>query len=92
MDRRAFIGTLAGSLLAAPLVAEAQQAGKMYRIGYLSTRSSTAPLLRRSGKGCANSGGLKGRISSSSIDLQRAGSIGCPPSRLSWSDSRWTSS
>ncbi len=35
MDRRAFIGTLAGGLLAAPLAAEAQQAGKMYRIGFL---------------------------------------------------------
>jgi ABC-type uncharacterized transport system substrate-binding protein len=35
MDRRAFIGTLAGGLLAAPLAAEAQQAGKIYRVGYL---------------------------------------------------------
>jgi len=37
MDRRAFIGTLAGGLLAAPLAAEGQQAGKVYRIGVLST-------------------------------------------------------
>jgi putative ABC transport system substrate-binding protein len=36
MDRRAFLGTLTGSLLAAPLAAEAQQAGKVYRVGYLS--------------------------------------------------------
>ncbi len=28
MDRRAFIGALAGGLLAAPLAAEAQQAGQ----------------------------------------------------------------
>ena len=35
MDRRAFIGTLAGGLLAAPLAAQAQPAGKVYRIGYL---------------------------------------------------------
>ncbi len=34
MDRRVFIGSLAGGLLAAPLAAEAQkQAGKVYRIG-----------------------------------------------------------
>ena len=46
MDRRAFIGTLAGSVLAAPLAAEAQQPGKVYRIGYLSSsRSSANPQL-----------------------------------------------
>ena len=36
MDRRTFLGTLSGSLLAAPLAAEAQQAAKIARIGYLS--------------------------------------------------------
>jgi putative ABC transport system substrate-binding protein len=36
MDRRRFISTIAGSLLAAPLAAEAQpQPGKVYRIGFL---------------------------------------------------------
>jgi putative tryptophan/tyrosine transport system substrate-binding protein len=40
MDRRAFIGTLAGGLLAAPLAAEGQQTGKVYRIGMLETRST----------------------------------------------------
>jgi putative ABC transport system substrate-binding protein len=35
--RRAFLGTLAGGLLAAPLAAEAQQAAKIARIGYLAT-------------------------------------------------------
>ncbi len=40
IDRRAFIATLAGGLLAAPLVAEAQQvAGKVPRIGLLSVGS-----------------------------------------------------
>jgi putative ABC transport system substrate-binding protein len=34
--RRAFIGTVAGGLLAAPLAAEAQQAAKIARIGYLA--------------------------------------------------------
>ncbi len=37
MDRREFIGTLAGGLVAAPLGAGAQQAGRVYRIGYLGT-------------------------------------------------------
>src|SRR2546425_268497 len=36
MDRREFIVTLAGGLLAAPFAAEAQQAAKIARIGYLS--------------------------------------------------------
>ena len=40
MDRRAFIGTVAGALLAAPLVAEAQPAGKVWRIGLLSYAAS----------------------------------------------------
>jgi putative ABC transport system substrate-binding protein len=35
MDRRAFLGTLAGSLLAAPLAAEAQQTERMRRVGVL---------------------------------------------------------
>ena len=39
MDRRTFIGTLAGGLLTAPLAAEAQPAGKVPRIGLLSPAS-----------------------------------------------------
>ena len=35
ISRRTFVGTLAGSLLAAPLAAEAQQAGKVRRVGFL---------------------------------------------------------
>jgi len=35
VTRRAFITTLGSGLLAAPLVAEAQQVGKVYRIGIL---------------------------------------------------------
>jgi putative ABC transport system substrate-binding protein len=35
MNRRTFLGALTGGFLAAPLAAEAQQAGKFYRIGYL---------------------------------------------------------
>jgi putative ABC transport system substrate-binding protein len=36
VDRRAFIGTVAGGLLAAPLAAEAQPAGTVWRIGLIS--------------------------------------------------------
>jgi putative ABC transport system substrate-binding protein len=41
VDRRAFLGTLTGGLLAAPLAAGAQQAGRTYRLGYLSVRPPT---------------------------------------------------
>ena len=39
MNRRTFIGTLAGGLVAAPLAAEAQPASKVYRIGFLGLSS-----------------------------------------------------
>ena len=38
MDRRSFLGTLA--ILATPLVAEAQQAGKVFRVGFLGSVSA----------------------------------------------------
>ena len=46
MNRRAFIGTLAGALLAAPLAAEGQPAGKVVRIGVLTLgfARSTPPI------------------------------------------------
>jgi putative ABC transport system substrate-binding protein len=40
MDRRSFLGTLAGALLAAPLTAEAQPAGKVWRVGILGNENS----------------------------------------------------
>jgi putative ABC transport system substrate-binding protein len=43
MNRRTFLGTLAGALLAAPLAAEAQQAGKVWRIGSLNTSPIPVP-------------------------------------------------
>jgi len=39
MDRRTFLSTVTGGLLATPLTAEAQQAGKVYRIGMLESTS-----------------------------------------------------
>jgi len=42
VHRRTFIGTLAGGLLAAPVVAEAQSAGKVWRIGLLDYASDPA--------------------------------------------------
>src|SRR5216684_8530645 len=48
MERRTFLTTLAGGFLAAPPVAEGQQAGKVYRIGYLTVPS------RETAQGVAN--------------------------------------
>ena len=63
MDRRAFIGTLAGSLLAAPLAAEGQQAGKVYRIGFLgnSTEALEANLVGPFREGLRERGYVEGR-------------------------------
>ena len=45
MDRRTFIGSLAGSLLAAPLAGQAQQVAKVPRIGFLATNLASSPHL-----------------------------------------------
>jgi len=55
MDRRGFLGSLAG-LIAAPLAAEPQQAGRVYRIGVVA-----AGVNPRS-NGFASFGGSTGRI------------------------------
>ena len=39
MNRRAFVRAFAGALLAAPLAAEGQQAGKVYRVAFLGSTS-----------------------------------------------------
>ena len=46
ISRRAFIGTLTGGLLAAPLAAGAQQAGRVVRIGWLGLASPGPEVLR----------------------------------------------
>src|SRR3984893_17454672 len=42
MQRRSFLGTLVGALVTAPVVARAQPAGKVYRIGHLAASSPSA--------------------------------------------------
>ena len=65
LDRRAFLGTL--GLLAAPLAAEAQPAGKVARIGILSpSMAGPSPLLA-----AATSDTSKTRTSLWSIDSPR---------------------
>src|SRR5258705_10569027 len=63
MNRRSFIGTLAGALLAAPLSAEAQQVGKVPRIGFLSVTSPSdrPPLLDAFRQGLRELGWVEGQ-------------------------------
>jgi putative ABC transport system substrate-binding protein len=44
MERRAFIGTVAGALLAVPLAAEAQPTGRPHKIAYLTNSAERTPV------------------------------------------------
>src|SRR3984893_13404553 len=62
MNRRAFLPGLSGSLLAAPLAAEAQQAGKVARIGFLALNLAANPhLLEAFRQGLRDLGYVEGR-------------------------------
>jgi len=43
MERRTFLGIIGGSLLGAPLAAEAQQAGEVWRIGVVLPAEPASP-------------------------------------------------
>jgi ABC-type sugar transport system substrate-binding protein len=43
MDRRTFIGSVAGGLLAVPLAAQSQKPATVYRIGWLSPNATGDP-------------------------------------------------
>lgn len=62
-DRRAFIGAVAGALLAVPLGARAQQAGKVYRIGIVEAipAAENAANLDALRKGLRDLGYVEGR-------------------------------
>src|SRR5215510_5280269 len=60
MKRRAFIASLTGGLLAAPLAAEAQQAAKISRIGYLAT-NRTPHFQKAFRQGLRDPGYIEGR-------------------------------
>src|SRR5215813_12324032 len=63
MDRRAFMGSVAVSLLAAPLTIYAQQTGKVYRIGWFTLDSCAAsdPNLPNFRSGLNELGWIEGR-------------------------------
>jgi putative ABC transport system substrate-binding protein len=63
MERRTFLTTLAGSLLAAPLAVEAQQAPKIAKIGWLNpgTPATSAHLLEAFRQGLRDLGHVEGK-------------------------------
>jgi len=62
MDRRVFIGALAGGLLTAPLAAGAQTAGRVYRVGLLGLASgSDVPVLAALPQGLRDLGYEEGK-------------------------------
>ena len=85
MDRRTFISVTLG-LLAAPLTAEAQPAGKVYRIGMLertppATNAANFEAFRR---GLRELGYVEGRTSSSSTGRPMAATNASQVWRPSW--------
>src|SRR5260370_34445838 len=63
MDRRTFLGALASGVLAAPLAVEAQQPGRVPRIGFLSVTSPSdrPPLLDAFRQGLRELGWVEGQ-------------------------------
>jgi hypothetical protein len=90
MDRRTLLVGSIG-LLAAPLVAEAQQAGKVARLGYLFLGAAGAEsnTVEGSGRACAISGTARARPSTSSTATPTVRSD-CQNWQRSSLASRWT--
>jgi len=63
MDRRAFIGAVGLTVLAAPLAGEAQQVGKVWRIGYIAVgpRSGSDPIFEAFPKRLRELGYIEGQ-------------------------------
>jgi putative ABC transport system substrate-binding protein len=61
VTRRAFIGTLAGTLLAAPLTAEAQQQGNVRTIGFFGPPPSAGGLVQAFQQGLRDLGYVEGQ-------------------------------
>src|SRR5260370_33124451 len=61
MHRRAFIGSLAGGLLAAPLAAEAQQTQRVPKVGVLRPTRRTNPYTESFRQGLRDLGYVEGR-------------------------------
>jgi putative ABC transport system substrate-binding protein len=71
MDRRKFIGRVAGALLAGPHIADAQQAGKLPVVGILINNAASSPTLRAFTQGLRDLGYVEGK--NIIIEIQSAG-------------------
>ena len=61
IERRAFITIVGGSLIAAQLAAEGQQAGKVYRIGFITLASLSDPRIEAFRKGMSELGYIESK-------------------------------
>jgi aspartate aminotransferase-like enzyme len=91
MNRRDSVAALMAMGIA-PLAAQAQQKGKVYRIGYLSapTRASREGVLQAFLRALRQLGWVEARTSSSSTDGPRERSSACQRWLLSWCNPRST--
>ena len=71
MDRRTFIGTVAGGLLAGPPIADAQPAAKLPVVGVLINNAAGSPTLRAFAQGLRDLGYVDGK--NIIIEIQSAG-------------------
>ena len=76
MDRRTFLGALAGGLLAAPRAAEPAQAGTISRIGLLTPAPGPSPLFRAFREGLEALGYVEGRSVTIRISVRQRGRCG----------------
>jgi hypothetical protein len=85
IDRRTFLAGTGAVLLAAPLATEAQQPGKVWRIGFLAGGSSPAnPGKSPFRQGLDDLGYVEGRDFVMSTAGRKGTRIDCPHSQPTW--------
>jgi putative ABC transport system substrate-binding protein len=91
MNSKSLFWLLITVLLTTAFSAQAQQPGKIPRIGYLSANSIAATSTRTEAfrQGLRELGYVEGKTSSLSGDLGRENSIASPRSRPNWCSSMW---